>query len=550
MRFAFRRSSLSLVLACAALAGCDGGGESTTSGTTTTTTATSEAPADIEYAGIGAVSGDAGKGSFRFGAASAATQIEDQNPNTDWFVWSQPKDQGGLGIGTFVGDAAKGYSLAIQDIDLMVEMGLDSYRFSIEWGRVEPQKDQIDEAALQHYSDFIDALIAKGIRPMVTIHHFSNPIWVDDPRDPGCMNGPTDANLCGWNHPEGGAIVAEQLAEHAALLAERFGDRVDDWCTLNEPVNYLLAGYGIGNFPPGKSGILSDIEADFMPAVRNFMNAHALMYDAIKAADKKDADADGDGVFASVGFTKEAAEWVAANEGEPSDAPADVKARDGVLWVYQHMFVEAFMQGGFDTDLSGDLDEPHPEWKGKLDWLGVQYYFRGGVTGSPGLLPLVQATPCFGTFDFGACIPPLDPTFLVPAMEYEHYPRGLYNVLKDFGARWPDLPLTVTESGTATVSGPRRAEVVVRALECIHDAQKEGVDVRGYYHWSLTDNFEWALGFVPRFGLYTVDYDDPGYKRTATEGATVLGEISKSKKLTIETQQKYGGEGPLTPEPN
>jgi beta-glucosidase/6-phospho-beta-glucosidase/beta-galactosidase len=550
MRF-LSRLSLTLSLPLSLLAGCDGEPSTTSSGGSGGaggSGGSAGAPlADIDYPALGPVSGAAGKGSFRFGAASAATQIEDQNTNTDWYVWTQPTDQGGLGKGTFVGDAVKGYSLAIEDIDLMVEMGLDSYRFSIEWGRIEPQKDVIDEAAVQHYSDFIDALLAKNIRPVVTIHHFSNPIWIDDPRDPGCANGATDANFCGWNHPDGGPKVADQLAEHAKLLAERFGDRVDDWCTLNEPVNYLLAGYGLGNFPPGKSGILSDIEANFIPAVRNFMNAHALMYDAIHDADV--VDADGDGVVTSVGLTKEAQEWVAAADNLPSDAPADVKALEGVLWVYQHLFVEAFIQGGFDTDFNGDLDEPHPEWKGKMDWLGVQYYFRAGVTGSPGLLPLVGATPCFGTFDFGACIEPLDPTYHVPAMRYEHYPQGLYNVLADFGSRWPDLPLTVTESGTATTSGPRRAEVVVRALESIEKARKEGVDVRGYYHWSLTDNFEWAEGFEPKFGLYTVDYSDPSYARTANEGATVLGAISKSKKLTVADREKYGGEGPLTPEP-
>lgn len=551
MRPSSRVSLLPLLLSCAALPACDGGESATgtggAGGATTTTTTTPEPIVDIDYAPVGAVSGDAGKGSFRFGASSAATQIEDENKDTDWYVWTQPKDQGGLGNGTFVGDAVKGYTLAEQDVDLLVEMGLDSYRFSIEWARVEPQKDQIDEAALQHYSDLIDLLIAKGIRPMVTIHHFSNPVWIDDPRDTSCPNGPTDANLCGWDHPEGGKVVAEQLAEHAKLLAERFGDRVDDWCTLNEPVNYMLAGYGIGNFPPGKSGILSDIQTKFLPAVRNYMDAHSRMYDAIHAADT--VDADGDGVAASVGFTKEAGEWVAADDNAVSEDASDVKARDGVIWVYQHLFVEAFMQGGFDTDLNGDLDEPHPEWKGKLDWMGVQYYFRAGVTGTPGLLPLVEATPCFGSFDLGACLPPLDPTYWVPAMAYEHHPEGLYTVLSDFGSRWPGLPLTVTESGTATASGPRRAEVVVRALESIERARKEGVDVRGYYHWSLTDNFEWALGFGPRFGLYTVDYDDPNYKRTPNEGATVLGAIAKSRKLTVEDRTKYGGDGPLTPEP-
>ncbi len=212
----------------------------------------------IELPAMGSLSADSGNGSFRFGAASAATQIEDQNTNTDWYVYTQPKADGGLGNGTFVGDAAKGYEKAIADVELLKAMHLDSYRFSIEWARIEPKRDQIDEAALQHYSDFIDALIAAGIKPMITVHHFSNPVWVDDPRDKDCANGPTDDNLCGLGHPQGGPMVIEEMAEHAKLLAERFGDRVDEWGTVNEPVNYLLAAYGIGYFPPGKQSILAE----------------------------------------------------------------------------------------------------------------------------------------------------------------------------------------------------------------------------------------------------------------------------------------------------
>src|SRR5690349_24638403 len=140
------------------------------------------APA-IELGPMGPLTGAAGIGSFRIGAASAATQIEDQNPSTDWFLWTQPEADGGLGHGTFVGDAAGGYTRAIDDIQLLTAMHVDSYRFSIEWARVEPVKDQIDEAALQHYSDLIDALLAAGIKPIITIHHFSNPVWVIDPRD-------------------------------------------------------------------------------------------------------------------------------------------------------------------------------------------------------------------------------------------------------------------------------------------------------------------------------------------------------------------------------
>ncbi|MFT3775563.1 MAG: family 1 glycosylhydrolase [Minicystis sp.] len=499
-------------------------------------------PNDIVFGAYGSISAPAGKSGFRFGAASAATQIEDHNPTTDWYVWSAPPPDG-IGKGTFVGDASMGYTNAIADVELLAQMHLDSYRFSIEWARIEPQRGVIDEEAIKHYRDLLDALAEKGIRPNVTVHHFSNPIWVDDPRDTACKDGPSDKNLCGLNHPEGGPLVVEAMAKHAKLLAERFGDRVDDWATLNEPVNYLLAGYGAGNFPPGKTGLF-DIPGKFVPTIRNYIAAHAAMYQAIKAADT--VDADGDGIASSVGLTKEAGEWVAASANMPSDAPVDVKARDKVLWLYQYLFVEALRQGGFDSDLDGVIDEPHPEWQGTLDWLGVQYYSRSGVTGSPGIIPILNITPCYGGFDLGACVPPLDPTYTVPAMGYEHDPAGLGVVLKDFGARWPDLPLTVTESGIATTVGARRAEVIVRALEQIQKARDAGVDVRGYYHWSIYDNFEWALGFVPRFGLYTVDFET--YARTPTEGATIFGEIAKQRTLREDVRNKYGGDGPLTPE--
>src|SRR5689334_19720913 len=113
---------------------------------------------DISFGPSGSLTEASGKGSFRFGAASAATQIEDQNTNTDWYLFTEPTAMGGLGNGTFVGDASKGYSLAIQDIALMKSLGIDSYRFSIEWARIEPKRHQYDEVALKHYSDFIDAL--------------------------------------------------------------------------------------------------------------------------------------------------------------------------------------------------------------------------------------------------------------------------------------------------------------------------------------------------------------------------------------------------------
>jgi beta-glucosidase len=499
-------------------------------------------PSAISYGELAPLSGEAGRGGFRFGVATAATQIEDMNPTTDWYLWTQPVAQGGIGKGTFVGDAVRGYTKNLEDLVLVEDLALDSYRFSIEWARIEPVRDQIDEAAIQHYRTQLEVMRTRGIRPLVTLHHFSNPVWVADPRDTSCTGGPSSTNLCGLGSPGGAQIIAE-MAQHAGLMAQRFGDLVDEWGTLNEPVNYLLAAYGIGTFPPGKVTI-SDAAGSFIPAVRDYVAAHAAMYKAIRAADT--VDADGDGVAASIGLSVSVADWQPARGNQPSARPEDVAARDRLVYVFHYLFVDSVLNGTFDPDLDGAAEEPHPEWAGTLDWLGVQYYFRSGVTGASSLIPLVNLTPCFGGFDLGACLPAPDPTYCVPRMGYEGWTDGIGDVLLAYAARYPALPLVVSEAGIATDVGRRRAENVVRVLESMQRARDAGADVRGYYYWSLTDNFEWAEGFGPHFGLYRVDYRS--YSRTITEGAMVLGEIAKARTLTVAQREEYGGKGPMTPE--
>lgn len=500
-------------------------------------------PDPLDFGDPGPVAHPDGKGSFRFGVATAATQIEDMNPNVDWYAWTQPEPDG-VGKGTFIGDASMGFSKAIEDVDMVTDTNLDTYRFSVEWARVEPQRDNIDESALTHYGELIDTLVSRGVTPVITVHHFSSPIWVDDPRQPrSCPDGPTDTNLCGWAHPTGADLIIAELADHARLLAERYGDRVDDWMTVNEPVNYLLASYGLGMFPPGHSLFLADFPR-FMTVMRNYIKAHVAIYDAIKAADT--VDADGDGIAANVGFTLNVNEWVPARENILSDNPEDIAAVERVRYAYHYVFVESILQGKFDNNLDQNFTEDHPDWTGKLDWLGVQYYSRIGVSAERGILPGIDAMVCFGDYDLGSCVPALEDSHFVPSMNYEWAEEGVYNVLTDFATRWPDLPMTVSESGLATKVGKRRAEHVVRSLEQIHRAISDGADVRGYYHWSLMDNFEWAEGFEPRFGLYTVDFDT--YERTPTEGADVLREIAGSREIRGLTRAIYGGTGVMTPE--
>ena len=501
---------------------------------------------EIQFGEPGSLGTEGGAGSFRFGASTAAAQIEDENEATDWYSWTLPEDQGGAGEGHFIEDAVRGKTQVLEDMQLLSDMNLDSYRFSVSWSRVEPQRDVVSEEGLAHYDAQLDALAAAGIRPMVTVHHFSNPLWTNNFLE-GCPEeGPTDSNLCGWAHPEGAQQILEEIAEHGALLAQRYGDRVDDWCTVNEPVNYLLASYGMGVFPPGESNLFGDLPR-LTDAMRNLLAAHAVLYDAIKANDT--VDADGDGVSAQVGFSLSVAAWTPARDGAISQDPEDVAAAERVRYVYHQLFPTSILEGSFDADLDQVVEESHPEWEGRLDWLGLQYYFRAGVTGKVTILPGVDAMICLAGFvelAAGACLEVGDPSKWVSSMGYEYYEPGLRELLTEFSTWWPELPLVVTEAGIATQRGERRAENIVRSLEQMALSMVDGADVRGYFHWSLTDNFEWAEGYEPRFGLYRVDRSD--YSRSPTLGATALGEIADNRGLSGEQRALYGGLGPMTQE--
>lgn len=510
---------------------------------------------EISFPGEGPIAGDQGRGSFTFGATTASAQIEESVPELDWYVWTA-REPDGLGMGEdFVGDAVRGYTMAFDDVDLAVATNLDAYRFNVNWSRIEPQRDQINQAAVDHYDELLDELEAAGLKPMLTMHHFSSPVWVDDPRrDEDATCTPSDSDLCGWNTEAGGALIAEELAELGALLAREYGDRVDEWVTLNEPINYFLSAYGTATYPPGRGNLFDLLEdepmQDLLDTVERYAAAHVALYDAIKANDT--VDADGDGVAAHVGYVLNTIDWVPARDGAPSEDPRDIRATEDMWYVYNQLFTDAFVFGQWDRNLDRDIDESErrPDWEGKIDFLGVQYYFRGGVIDLPVWnLGLVDAFPCFAGLPItDACIRVEDPTKCIPMMQYEYSEEGLSKILALFSQRWPELPMTVTEVGIATEVGRRRSEHIVRSLQQIWNARQAGVDVRGYYHWSLMDNFEWDIGFGPRFGLYSVDLEGGTYTRTASEGATTLAAITGERNLSAEMLEELGGTGPLTQE--
>ena len=317
--------------------------------------------------------------------------IEEPVPESDWYLYTAPAPDG-LGIGTDINRGVEGYSRALEDVSLIEELGLDAYRFNVSWARLEPQRDQINQEAVAHYQQPLEALVAKGIKPMVTIHHFSSPKWIDDvTRRETCGDAgiePSDTDLCGWAE-SGAQDVAEELGELAGLLAsEYYGDLVDEWekITSNEPVNYILASYGSDNFPPGRGNLLgltsvAGVES-LMKTLENYAEGHVQVYDAIKANDT--VDADGDGNNALVGFSLNVNDWSPARDGEISTNPEDINAANKVWYLYHYLFVDALLTGQFDRNLDrmANENEAHPNWAGKLDWLGVQYYARFGVTGA------------------------------------------------------------------------------------------------------------------------------------------------------------------------
>ncbi|MSQ02901.1 MAG: glycoside hydrolase family 1 protein [Myxococcales bacterium] len=477
---------------------------------------------------------------FRWGAAGAAHQIEGGNTNNNWFQFETlPEFDGKTAEPS--GAAVDGYARYEDDADLLVELGADIYRLSIEWSRVEPQRDVWDEAQWQHYRDVLETLRARGIEPMVTLHHFTEPIWMQDLADLDCAAGPTDANLCGWTNP----AVPEEFAEFAGEAAARFGDLVDEWSTFNEPGGYLLSGYLGGAFPPGELNItVTGVTERVIPVAVGMLDGHAGAYAAVHAADV--ADADGNGVAASVGFTN-SIQWIVPVDEADAD---DVAAADRIRALYGYIFSDGVISGLLDRDLDGTPEEAHPEWANTCDRLGYQYYFRMYVKALPGFPP-IDAVPCEASTleilgmdpsTFGCPTPHPDD---VTQMGYEHYAPGLGLLAPALAERYPGTPLRVTEAGIGTTTGRRRAENIVRQLAGLADAIDAGAPVDGYIHWSLTDNFEWAEGFRPRFGLWSVDLDT--FARTPTEGADVLRGIIADNGIRQSVWEQYGQGDHLSP---
>lgn len=403
---------------------------------------------------------------FLWGAATAAHQVEGGNVASD--LWPLEMADNSI-FAEPSGDACDHYHLYEQDIGLLKRLGFGAYRFSIEWARIQPEEKFFSQAALDHYRRVLGACLSHGVTPIVTFHHFTSPLWFS-------KDG-------GWAE----ARSVDRFARYCERAAKALGDLIAFACTINEanlpmmitrytelarrqpyrmPRRIAAAAAAVGADPERFAPFLF---SDANRTTPNFIAAHRKAYDAIKSA----------GCAAPVGITLATQDLHAEPGGEALTASLD---RD--------------INGQFFESVRGD------------DHLGVQTYSRTRI-GPQGPLPVPQGAE-------------------ITQMGYEFYPEGLEATIRS-AAKASGCPILVTENGIGTEDDTRRIAYTQRALQGVLRCLADGIDVRGYIHWSMLDNYEWREGYRPKFGLIAVDRTTQ--LRTPKPSAYWLGDVAKRNGL-------------------
>jgi beta-glucosidase len=385
---------------------------------------------------------------FLWGAATAAHQVEGGNWNNDWWAWEHDPASSCVEPS---GDACDHYHRYREDINHLAELGFNTYRFSVEWSRVEPEDGEFSIAALDHYTRVVEACRDLGLEPMVTLHHFTTPRWV--------------AGRGGWTTME----TARLFERYVERVMDAFGEQLTLVCTINEPNVVATNGYLVGVFPPGEHD-----PARRAVANETFIDAHRRAAEIIRSGGAK------------TGLTLAMSEWVTLEGGE--------EAVGALRNPYEDVFLEA---------ARGD------------DFIGVQTYtrIRVGPAGRLGPEDGVETT----------------------LMGYEFWPESLEATIRRAWEKTGHVPVLVTENGIAVADDRRRIEYVRRALQGVLRAIRDGIDVGAYLYWSAFDNFEWAFGYEPTFGL--IEVDRVTQQRTVKPSGRWLGDLARHNGSTgLETQ--------------
>jgi beta-glucosidase len=444
---------------------------------------------------------------FLWGAATSAYQIEgsldvDGRGRSIWETFAaRPGAVEGGGDGSRACDSYRRWR---EDVDLVSELNLNAYRFAVGWARVMPEgRGRVEGRGLDHYERFLDALLERGVTPVVSLNHWDMPEALMAER--------------GWV----GRSTVDAFAEYATAVADRFGDRVQWWITQNEPWIVALLGYQLGLHAPG----ISDLR-DSVAAGHHVLLGHGAAADVIHDRVRG----------AKVGCT------LSLFPCDPvSDDPADVAAAWGSDGYVNRWYLDPLLGRGYPEDMRGHyeralgtgLDDILRAGDVELiadrsDYLGVNYYSRRVMTAA-------EAGP--GRPFPWQVVPPRHETEYTDG-GWEYAPDNLRRLLLRLHTDYPGVPLVVTENGAVYGDTPmhdglvhdnRRTRFILDHLEAVAAAMQGGADVRGYFYWSLMDNFEWALGYRPRFGLTFVDYATG--QRTVKDSGRVYAEIARTGQL-------------------
>ncbi|MDY6996288.1 MAG: family 1 glycosylhydrolase [Actinomycetota bacterium] len=465
---------------------------------------------------------------FHWGVAHSGFQAEGGpgspvDPRSDWYRWVHDPVNRFLGLVGGVPENGPGAYVSYESDAVLAreELGMNTFRIGIEWSRIFPESTAavdisdeggavsladlraLDELAdpdeVAHYRAVLDALRAHGLEPMVTVNHFTLPVWVHDPiaaRPLAQLGLPAPA--AGWLS----SGTPAEFEKYAAYLAWKYGDQVDNWVTLNEPFPPVLTEFlaipgVVPNWPPGV--LRPDLASTFLV---NEAVGHVAAYDAIHAWDTTAADDDGPAAF--VGFTHN---MIPARPANPVSS-LDAQAAEAWNHYYNGWFPNAVIDGWVDVDFDGvkTTGEIFPNMADKVDFLGVQYYGSQpmvgfGVAPVPGF-PFLRGFPIRCSPASASCSDfnqPIDPGGF----------REVLEVAASYGK-----PLWITENGIADAADTKRPPYLVNHIAVVQDLLAHGSDIRGYTYWSFVDNLEWADGYHLQFGLYGSDPHTPELERT------------------------------------
>lgn len=377
---------------------------------------------------------------FTWGVATASHQIEGNNKNN----WTDFEQKTGIEKSA---EACEHWIRWKEDFNLIEQLGVNSYRLSIEWSRIQPEKGEWDQSAVDQYCEMVDDLLSRNIRPMITLHHFSHPIWFEELG--GFYNR---ENISFW-------------VDYCQRIFELLNEKVNDWCTINEPEVFSIMGYHMKMFPPGKSSVFKTIRV-----MKNMIYAHASAYRTLKNINPQ----------ARVGLAKNVTLF-------------DPLRRWNLLHWITTLILNYIWNGAIISGLKKGrmFGSKIDNAKNSFDFIGLNYYTH--VLTSPFLpqtteidLPKREHETMT---DFG----------------YTMYAEGLERAVKLVSKL--NVPIEITENGVADSDDKLRPLHLKRHIWQISKLIEQGHDIRSYYHWSLMDNFEWAEGYKLRFGLYHVDYN-------------------------------------------